>query len=161
MSEEERNCPECGRPVAMKGKATCAYCGAALPWAEATDGESVPEGPRDEETDKLLRGDAEEWGSTRASYPVACGACGEKLPDTEPERCPRCHTAVRDPFTGRLVHEEDDTESRARRIKLVVLVLATLLFCAILLIISYLLREMAGRTGYRGGSRPQPASRSH
>ena len=147
-SDEERACPECGRSVALKTKSTCAYCGAGLPWAtEVKDEEDDNESPDNVDIEQLLSGRKQAFELPGgATYPKACGACGEPLPEEILPQCPHCHTTIRDPFTGRLISGDDATDDRERHKRFKTL-LGMLIFGILLLGMLYLINVMVTSVG--------------
>ncbi|MBI2192511.1 MAG: hypothetical protein HYU36_11060 [Planctomycetes bacterium] len=155
---EEKTCPQCARPVPLKDRATCAYCGARLPWAQAEPDNEGKAQPSETEIVRMLAAGQPGRGTPRAAtYPAACGACGEKLSEDRPPRCPRCHTPVRDPFTGKLLFVEEEAAgllaNRKTAIVLIVL-LSLMLFFATLFGLKKLVDSRRSRSS--GGVRPAP-----
>jgi hypothetical protein len=112
----------------MKTRATCAYCGAELPWAINEESDEQ-ENPQLNIAELLGSSNLTRQLASGATYPVACGACGESLPQEEkPETCPGCHAMVRDPYSGKLVYAEE-TANNTSTVRIVFLI-AMLLACA-------------------------------
>jgi ribosomal protein S27E len=112
----------------MKTRATCAYCGVELPWAINEESDEQ-ENPDLNVAELLGSSDLTRQMASGATYPVACGACGEALPQEEkPETCPGCHAMVRDPYSGKLVYAEE-TANNTSTVRIVFLI-AMLLACA-------------------------------
>ncbi|MDP6119162.1 MAG: hypothetical protein QGG53_45430 [Planctomycetota bacterium] len=126
--DEGSVCPSCGRAVVMKTRATCAYCGVELPWAINEESDEQ-ENPQLNIAELLGSSNLTRQLASGATYPVACGACGESLPQEEkPETCPGCHAMVRDPYSGKLVYAEE-TANNTSTVRIVFLI-AMLLACA-------------------------------
>jgi DNA-directed RNA polymerase subunit RPC12/RpoP len=129
QADEGQNCPSCGRAVAMKSRATCAYCGEELPWASATASEEQ-ESPQLNIAELLGGSDLTRQMAAGVTYPVACGACGASLTEEEkPERCLGCRAMVRDPFTGKLIYGKETSATGMSAFRVIFFTL-TLFACA-------------------------------